>query len=54
MQRHLEVCGNITDEPNDNLAETLLLLVTKKDLSNFWRILEMPLIDCEFNLNLTI
>ena len=74
MQKHLEVCGNITDEPNDNLANSesfkskikitgktpdngnendVEIMVPLKYLSNFWRTLEMPLINCEVSLMLT-
>ena len=75
IQKHLEVCGNITgDKPNDNLADSesfkskinitgktpaagnkqdVEIMVPLKYLSNFWRTLEMPLINFEVNLILT-
>ena len=71
MQKHLEVCGNITnDEPNDKLADSesfkskikmtgktppagneknVEIMVPLKYLSNFWRTLEMLLINFEVN-----
>ena len=74
MQKHPELYGNTTDEPNDNLADAesfkskikirgktpkndnekdVEIMVPSKYLSNFWRTLEMPLINCEVNLILT-
>ena len=74
MQKHQELYGNTTDEPNDNLADAesfkskikirgktpnndnekdVEIMVPSKYLSNFWRTLEMPLINCEVNLILT-
>ena len=74
MQKQQEVYGNITDEPNKNLADSesfkskikitgktpnngneknVEIMVPLKYLSNFWRTLEMPLINCEVNLILT-
>ena len=51
------------DEPNDNLARIITgntpnngntkdveIIVPVKCVSNFWRTLEIPLIDCEINL----
>ena len=48
------------DEPNDNLADSesfnngnekdVEIMVSLKYLSNFWRTLEMPLINCEVSL----
>ena len=74
MEKHPELYGNTTDEPNDNLADAELfkskikirgkttnndnekdvkIMVPSKYLSNFWRTLEMPLINCGVNLILT-
>ena len=71
MQKHPELYGNTTDEPNDNLADAesfkykikirgktpnkdnkkdVEIMVPSKYLSNFWRTLEMSLINCEVNL----
>ena len=54
------------DEPRDNLADSeslkskilnnekdVEIMVPSKYLSNFWRTLEIPLINCEVNLILT-
>ena len=74
MQKHPELYGNTTDEPNGNLADAesfkskikisgktpnndnekdVEIMVPSKYLSNFWRTLEMSLINCEVNLILT-
>ena len=39
--------------PNDGNTKDIEIIVPLKYLSNFWRILEMPLINCEVNLILT-
>ena len=39
--------------PNDNNEKDVEIMVPLKYLSNFWRTLEMPLINCEVNLILT-
>ena len=39
--------------PNDNNVKDVEIMVSLKYLSNFWRTLEMPLINCEVNLILT-
>ena len=39
--------------PNNGNTKDLEIIVPLKYLSNFWRTLEMPLIDCEVNLILT-
>ena len=39
--------------PNDDNEKDVEIMVPLKYLSNFWRILEMPLINCEVNLILT-
>ena len=39
--------------PNDDNEKDVEIMVPLKHLSNFWRALEMPLINCEVNLTLT-
>ena len=39
--------------PNDDNKKDVEIMVPLKSLSNFWRTLEMPLINCEVNLILT-
>ena len=39
--------------PNDGNTKDVEIIVILKYLSNFWRTLKMPLIDCEVNLELT-
>ena len=39
--------------PADRNIKNVEIIVPLKCLSNFWRTLEMPLINCEFNLILT-
>ena len=39
--------------PNNNNEKNVEIMVPLKYLSNFWRTLEMPLINCEVNLILT-
>ena len=39
--------------PNDGNTKDVEIIVPLKYLSNFWRTLEMPLINCEVNLILT-
>ena len=39
--------------PNNNNVKDVEIMVPLKYLSNFWRTLEMPLINCEVNLILT-
>ena len=36
--------------PDDGNTEDVKIAVLLKDLSNFWRTLETPLINCEINL----
>ena len=43
----------VTGKPAANGGKNLEIFVTLKYLSNFWRILEMPLINCEIRLILT-
>ena len=45
-----EITGNTPDDGNTKDVE---IIVPLKYLSNFWRTLEMPLINCEVNLILT-
>ena len=39
--------------PNDNNVKDVEIMVPLQYLSNFWRTLEMPLINCEVKLDLT-
>ena len=39
--------------PDDGNTKNVEIIVPLKYLSNFWRTLEMPLINCEVNLELT-
>ena len=43
----------ITDETNDDDTNNVEIMVPLKYLSNFWRTLEVTLINCEINLILT-
>ena len=43
----------ITGETGDDGTKDVEIIVPLKHLSNFWRTLEMPLINCEVNLILT-
>ena len=43
----------ITGQTGNNGTKDVEIMVPLKYLSNFWRTLEMPLIDCEVNLILT-
>ena len=43
----------ITGQTRDDGTKNVGIMVLLKYLSNFWRTLEMPLINCEINLNLT-
>ena len=43
----------ITGRPGDDGTKNVEIMVPLKYLSNFWRTLEMPLINCEVNLVLT-
>ena len=51
-----KLLGNTVAPPNPNNANKILeiqqLLCHLKHLSNFWRLLEMPLINCKVKLNL--
>ena len=44
---------NITGSTGDDGTKAIKIMVPLKYLSNFWRTLEMPLINCEINLILT-
>ena len=46
----IKITGKTPDDDNEKDVE---IMVPLKYLSNFWRILEMPLINCEVNLILT-
>ena len=43
----------ITSVTGNNGTKNVEIMVPLKNLSNFWRTLEMPLINCEINLILT-
>ena len=43
----------MTGQTGDNRTKNVEIMVPLKYLSNFWRTLEMPLINCEINLILT-
>ena len=45
--------AKITGQTGNNGTKDVEIMVTLKYLSNFWRTLEMPLINCEVNLILT-
>ena len=45
--------ARITGQTADNGTKDVEIMVPLKYFSNFWRTLEMPLINCEFNLILT-
>ena len=42
----------ITDETSNNSTKDVEIMVPLRNLSNFWRTIEMPLINCEINLDL--
>ena len=46
----IKIAGKTLDDDNEKGVE---IMVPLKYLSNFWRTLEMPLINCEVNLILT-
>ena len=51
---HLLLKQKITGQTNNNgRIDNVEIMVPLKYLSNFWRTLEMPLINCEVNLILT-
>ena len=43
----------MTGQTDDDGTKNVEIMITLKYLSNFWRTLEMPLINCEVNLILT-
>ena len=43
----------LTGQTGDNETKNVEIMVPLKYLSNFWRTLEMPLINCEINIILT-
>ena len=45
--------AKITGQTRDDGTKDVEIMVSLKYLSNFWRILEMPLLNCEVNLILT-
>ena len=45
--------AKITDQTGNDETKDVEIMVSLKYLSNFWRTLEMPLINCEVNLILT-
>ena len=45
--------GEITEQRNTKTKKNLEIVVPLKHLSNFWRTLDMPLINCEVSLTLT-
>ena len=45
--------AKMTGQPGDNGTKNVKIMIPLKYLSNFWRTLEMPLINCEINLILT-
>ena len=45
--------AKITGQTGNNGTKDVEIMVPLKYLSNFWRTLQMPLINCEVNLNLT-
>ena len=46
--------AKVTGQTDDNGTKDVEIMVPIKYLSNFWRTLEMPLINCEVNLILTL
>ena len=45
--------AKITGQTGDGGTKDLEIMVPLKYLNNFWKTLEIPLINCEVNLNLT-
>ena len=50
---HLILKQNITGKTNDDGIINIEIMVPLKYLSNFWRTLEMPLINCQVEFILT-
>ena len=46
--------AKITGQTGDNGTKEVEIMVPLKCLSNFWRTLEMPLINCEVNVNINL
>ena len=53
QQERIMLIVNITGRTGNNGTKNVEIMVPLKHLSNFWRTLEMPLINCEVNLILT-
>ena len=49
----IKITGKIPNNNNNNNVKNVEIMVPLKYLSNFWRTLEMPVINCEVNLVLT-
>ena len=45
---------NLTGQTNDDGTKDIEIMVLLKYLNNFWRTLEMPLINCQINLILNL
>ena len=43
----------LTGQADDNRTNSIEIMLPLKHLGNFWKTLEMPLINCEINLILT-
>ena len=48
----LKTKEEITDQTDNNCRKNVEVMVPLKYLSNFWKILEMPLISCEISPDL--
>ena len=48
----LNLKEKITGQADNNGTKNVEILIPLKHLSNFWRTLEMPLINCKINLSL--
>ena len=53
IQEHLEFYGNTSETNQRSGRNTVEIMVPLKYSSNFWRTIEMPLINSEINLILT-
>ena len=51
--RRLKFRQKVTGKTDDGRTKNIEIMVSLKYLSNFWRTLEMPLVNCEINLILT-
>ena len=62
MYNLIEYSGNylynikeiITGQTSKNGTKNVEIIVPLKDLSNFWKTLEMPLINCEIDLQIKV